>query len=483
MRVALLALLPCLTSIVPAAEAQVPSVGAGATVSGFVRDSIAHKPLVGAIVQLVSARADGPNALSAVSDSLGHFSIGDVPAGRHTIGFFHPMLDSLGLDAPQHEVEVGPSAAVRIDLGIPSADRIWTTICGKVRTPFHTLIVGFVRQAAGGAQVDGANVTARWTELSFGGGKPVQRSQQLVAKTATNGWFAICNVPSSGTFFLTAGHGADTTDLLALEMPQEGFLRRDLHVGRAALAESATPGIRTRHGDGRLRGTVIALVDGRPVDGAVVGIVDGPQVRANDRGEWNLVDVPSGTLMLEVRALGYYPTRLAVDVVDGVPPIRIALPTLKAMLDTVRVTAARLADRYKRGFDERRRTGLGYYVTQDQIGRRHAVNMAQVLRMIGGLRLDVTMIRNGAAYDTTGALVPQYTTSNSKILMRGTTDDWCYPAVYIDGQPMQELDINDLEVWIRPEEVLGIEVYAGISAPAEFQQAMSGCGTILIWRK
>jgi hypothetical protein len=478
-----LALILCLASIVRATQAQAPSGGTGATVSGSVRDSIAHKPLAGAVVQIVAAGADVPNTLSAVSDSLGNFVIRGVPAGRHTIGFFHPMLDSLGLDAPQHEVEVRPNETVRVNLGIPSADRIWSAICGKGPTPTHTLVVGFVRQASSGAQVEGASVTARWTELTFGSGRPTLRSQQLGATTASNGWFAICNVPSSGTFFLMAGHGADTTDLLELEMPAGGLLRRDLHVGHVALTDSSTAAGRTRHGEGRLRGTIVAQVDNRPLNGAVVGIVDGPHTRTNERGEWNLVGAPSGTRMLEIRALGYYPTRRAVDVVDSAPPIRIALPTLKAILDTVKVTAARLADRYKRGFAERQRIGLGYYVTAEQIRRRHAVTMAQVLRMISGLRLDATLVRNGAAYDTTGALVPSYTTSNSKILMRGSTDDWCYPTIYIDGQPMQDLDADDLDAWFRPDDILGIEVYPGVSAPPQFQQAMTGCGTILIWGK
>ena len=455
---------------------------AGSTISGVVRDSITRKPLAGAIVQLVTARADVPEARSAVSDSLGRFTIRDVPQGRHTIGFFHPTLDSLGLEAPQHQLEVGANATVRIDLGTPSAERIRATVCAGGRIG-RTLILGFVRNASGGGHVAGAQVMAQWSEIAFGKGKPVHQSQQLVATSAANGWFAICNAPSSGGLFLSAGHGADSTDVIELEMPPDGFLRRDLHVGRIRVADSvAGAARRVRLGETRVSGTVVAVVDGRPLDGAVVGIVDGPQTRANQRGEWTLVNAPSGTRMLEVRAVGYYPTRRAVDVVEGAPPLRVALPTLKAMLDTVRVTAARIADRHKSGFEERRRTGLGHYVTEADLARRNPMTMAQVLRAISGLRLDATLIRNGAMYDSTGALIPQYTTSHSKILMRGSTDDWCYPAIYIDGLPM-ELDADELENWLRPNEVLGIEVYPGITAPPEFQQGMTGCGSILIWRK
>src|SRR5262245_61861201 len=99
---------------------------AGATITGVVRDSIARRPLSGAIVQLVA----GTDVRSATSDSLGRFTIRDIPTGRHTIGFFHPTLDSLGLDAPQHEVVVGSNAAMRVDLAIPSGERIRATVCG-----------------------------------------------------------------------------------------------------------------------------------------------------------------------------------------------------------------------------------------------------------------------------------------------------------------------------------------------------------------
>lgn len=71
--------------------------GAGAAVSGIVRDGIARAPLVGAMVQLFGADSGSRFGRSAVSDSLGRFTLADVPDGRYTLGFFHPMLDSLGV--------------------------------------------------------------------------------------------------------------------------------------------------------------------------------------------------------------------------------------------------------------------------------------------------------------------------------------------------------------------------------------------------
>src|SRR6185503_15947172 len=130
---------------------EVPRSPTGGTVSGTVRDSIARLPLAGAVVQLAVSSAGTMTARTAVSDSVGRFIIRDVPDGRHTIGFFHPMLDSLGLDAPQRAVNVGPNESVRMDLAIPSAERIRASACALAASPTHTLIIGFVRRANDGA--------------------------------------------------------------------------------------------------------------------------------------------------------------------------------------------------------------------------------------------------------------------------------------------------------------------------------------------
>jgi len=38
-------------------------------------------------------------------------------------------------------------------------------------------------------------------------------------------------------------------------------------------------------------------------------------------------------------------------------------------------------------------------------------------------------------------------------------------------------------VWVHPGEVAGVEVYAGLGAPLEFQPGMTGCGSVVIWTK
>ena len=103
--------------------------------------------------------------------------------------------------------------------------------------------------------------------------------------------------------------------------------------------------------------------------------------------------------------------------------------------------------------------------------------------MVPGIRIDRSVVEGMVVYDSTGAAIPQTSTSDNRILLRASADDWCYPAIYVNGNYMRDLDADDLDAWVRPTDILGIEVYAGISAPVQFQQGMTGCGSILIWTR
>jgi hypothetical protein len=348
-------------------------------------------------------------------------------------------------------------------------------------------VVGTVRDARDLAPVAGATVAGEWLELTFQAGKMARRVPRLAAMTGENGWFAICNVPSSGTMMLTASRGPDSTDVIEIQVPAEGFLRRELYLGPArtvVVVDSARrtdslapPPRRVHRGDGRLSGTVATVVGGQPLAGAQVGIADGPQTLTNERGEWSLHDSPAGTRMLEVRAVGYYPERRRVDVVAGAEPVRVALSTLKAVLDTVKVSANRL--RYVKdqgGFAQRRRTGGGRYLDATDIERRAPLLASDLFRQIPGMRME----REGL---------------DTRIIMRGLFTEQCAPSVFIDGHLINSVLTRgidgaadtaatvDVDDWVRPKEIAGLEVYAAGAVPKEFQTAFDGCGAVLIWSK
>lgn len=458
----------------------------GAVVSGVVHDSLAHAPLAGAIVELVAADNPGSFALTAVSDSLGRFTLNDVPDGRHVIGFFHPVLDSIGLETPLREVYVDRGKPVRADLAIPSARRVRAAICGnRSARDSSAVLVGIVRDAGNGAPAGGVTVVGEWVEISFRKRGLSRRVPHLVALTGDNGWFAMCNIPTAGTLSLIASRGADSTDLIEVRIPTGGFLRHELFLGpatnvvAAGSPDSLASRSRRMHtGTGILSGVVVAAMNGTPVAGAQVSITDGPQTIANDQGEWTLAGAPAGTRMLETRALGFYPNRRRVDIISEAAPVRVSLSTLKAVLDTVMITARRI-NPDPSGFKSRTRTGQGRYLTPEDIVRLQPLTVSDLFRSVPGLKVEF----DSRALD-------------KRIFMRGSAGP-CQPAIYINGLPMTgqvadsvksgvgvvTLTADDLDTWMRPNDVTGIEIYPGETAPIEYQQSMSGCGSILIWTK
>ncbi len=436
-------------------------------VYGMVHDSVAARPLAGAVVQLVAADTLANFGRAIVSDSTGRFSFDHVPVGRYTIGFFHPMLDSLGLEPITRAVAVTGIGAVQSDLAVPSPARLRTAICGATSGPgAGAVLVGSVHDALGRTPAPGVTVIVEWIELTFGKGGMTRRMPRRTSTTRENGWFSLCNVPGPGVMMLMATRGADSTAMIEVQVPATGFQRRELYLGPARTIAIAGDSTRTRHvGDGRLSGVVRTTADDRPLANAQIRIVDGPQTRTNARGEWALTDAPPGTRMLEVRAVGYYPERRAVDIVDSIAPMRVALATFKSVLDTMKISATRTIDMNLVGFQERRRSSMGRFLTPSDIAVRQPFVTSEIFRSVPGLFLDRTM------------------DAQEKVMMRGIFEDRCEPAIYINGQWMNGLSSGDLDGFIRPNDIAGIEVYRAGQVPAQFQPGLGGCGSLVFWTK
>jgi hypothetical protein len=461
-------------------------------VLGVVRDSIARGPLAGAWVQLVESNADATRALTVISDSLGRFRFDGVPSGRYTIGFFHPLLDSLGVEPPLRQVSVGRRPA-RVDLATPSPARIRAAICGRVRGPATGgAVLGVVRDARTRTTVAGATVTGEWLEVSFRMGGNIQyRRSRVPVTSADNGWFALCNVPARGVMYLRAMRDADSTDAIEVPVPGGSFARRELYVGpsrvvtasaSAPAADSLLPPLLVRVGDGTLRGSVVAAGGGRVIADALLRLSDNPPIRADARGAFTLADAPYGTRMLDVRAVGYSQVRLAVDVVEGGPPVAVPLVSAKAVLDTVKVVVARAADRHQSGFEDRRRSAAGRFLTAEQIARRGAFSTSDLFRRMSGLKIgyDFDTLETDGNPD---ALADMNQLSDRRILMRGISGNWCEPSLWFDGTMIPELSIDALDSFVTPERIAAIEIYTEATVPAQFQRLRSGCGAVLFWTR
>lgn len=446
MRIALLLTATLLSEI----GAQEPTARRGGViVAGIVHDSIGRTPLAGATVQLVPEdAADTPR--TTVTDSGGRYRFDDVIRGRYLIGFFHPALDSLTLEPIVREVEVAGNVTVKFDLAIPGGAGLRGAFCSDQSGNSGGAVVGVVRNATDGAPLPGATVRAEWIDLALGRGKAFTRPAALETTTASNGWFALCGVPAPGTLDVHVGHGADTTDRIEIGMPDDGFARQDIYVGS---------------GQETVSGRVVSFRG--PISEAIVEMPHGTRTRTNPRGQWLLTAIPMGTRVFEVRANGYYPQRLVVHVRPATPPLVVELATFRAVLDTVRIRTTRIRTLDGGGFEERRRTlRSGRFLSEDDIRRRAPVQISDLFRGLPGMRVEPDITMRGAFSE------------------EGTMGD-CTPAVFLDGSPLppvSSLRSEDIDLWVRPSQIWGIEVYPR-TPPPQFQVAQTACGSIVIWTK
>jgi hypothetical protein len=428
----------------------------GATVRGLVHDSLTGLPLAGASVQLVSRDRARPVGATAVTDSAGTFRFADIADGDYTLGFYHPLLDTLGVEAPVQPLRVRDARAERAVLSVPSAATLHTAVCGPSPHPERAVLVtGLVQHANTGAAAEGAAVQGEWLEFRLGNGGLTRAIGQRVVTAGASGWYALCGVPAPGTVVLQAQAGGDSTDRLEVELPESGVVRQPLLLGPAHPPAGAATVLAT--------GIVRTGSNGRPLANALVTVA-GRTARTDERGQWRLTDAPAGTRTLEVRAVGYFPVRQVVQVVPDAPPVQVALVTLRSVLDTVKVLANYNRYSQLQEFSQRARGGMGRFLTAEQIAQRVPIVTSDLFRAIPGVYLD---------QDSAGPV----------LTMKGVFADRCTPAVYLNGFHLGATSATDIDMLVKPENLLGVEVYAAGFVPPQFEPGMSGCGSLVFWTR
>lgn len=420
-------------------------------VTGVVYDSVAHVGLAGALVQLVATSSAGaPVRLGTLSDSAGRFVFPSVERGRFVVGFFHPKLDSLGVEAPLAQVEISGEANVAIDLAVPSIATVLHRACGPGATRDSSgAMVGFVRGAATGMAVGGAAVRARWSEITIDARDGARlRVRESLAHAGDDGWFVMCRVPAGGLVLVSAGDSGAT---LEVNVPTDGLLVRDLYVPAPAPAA------------GTIRGTVRDPYDA-PIGGVRIRLWGAVrETRSNAQGEFVLAGLPTGTRMLELRAIGFAPRRELVDVrTHRDVVVDLPLEEFPTTIDTVRVFgSANGGDDRLAGFVRRQALGQGVFLDPEAVERRQPLSFTDLLRGISGV--EIGHVRGART-----------------ALMRSPDGiSSCEPELVVDGMRMPRYD-SSLDDLIPASVVRAVEVYPRrVQAPAEYQSL--SCGTVVIW--
>lgn len=441
---------------------------------GSVFDSLEMRFLAGAVVELARP-GDVPASDTTRPD--GRFQFSGIPAGRYLVSFSHPTLDSLGLEAGARVVSLAEQDTSRIRLAIPSARSIARLLCPSDAKTTTSTLLGFVRSAADGAPIGGSTVWVRFDDYLVSRNRIQRDSMGRVLQTQGNGYYVACGLPADVTVLARAASGADTSGYIELELPPSVFVKRDLYIGSmfrvAAPIDSVAAASRTvqvLRGSGVLSGTV-RYSNARPVPDARVSLWGtGREVRSDDSGAFLIDSLPTGSHMVEARALGFVPQREAIDIREGERTrVALGLTEKQTFLDTVRVLATRA---YVAGsgrmaeFEQRRRSRMGgYFLDQEEIERRRAAAFTDLLRGIP----TVVIHPDGARGD--------------QIRMIGASnenDPYCDPAIWIDGmkQPQREATLN---ARLFPERIVALEVYSRtVESPVQYQSG-SRCGVILVW--
>jgi len=224
---------------------------------------------------------------------------------------------------------------------------------------------------------------------------------------------------------------------------------------RAAQAAS-TPG-----DSAALTGQVIASETRAPIAGATVQMMGTRLTTTTDSaGRFALTGLPPGVVMVEVRAIGYASGNWRLTLKPGqVIDHRFDLDLLAYELPEVVVEARKAARRFA-DFERRRASGMGYFITKEQIEKGNAVSLIDILVTVRG--------------------VQQVCITNDCIAKMVRAPPGCYPQYFLDGRESTPYFARNTP----PHDIQGIEIYRGGSEiPGEFGGSGSGCGVIAIWTK
>jgi uncharacterized protein (DUF2141 family) len=427
-----------------------------AQIAGVVVDSLNGRFLTGADVMIEGAKT------TVVTDSVGQFRIDSLPPGTYQVGVFHPLLDTLGLTLATKPFHVGADSATFIVLAVPSAATIIHRACPvRPRAQGTSAVIGQVQDPETLLPVAGAEVSIAWSQIDVSKEHGVRRTPHVVYdSTSASGAFRICGLPNSMQATLQAKRGKSVTAEIPISLGEE---ESELFA-RTLLLSRIDSGAKI--GNATVSGRVV-LEGAATSGGSRVEVVGTDQVAlTNDKGEFTITKLPSGSHVLLARHLGFGAQTVAVDLTSRAPQrVTIKLPKFVAMIEPVVVNARRAANLDRVGFSQRQKTGMGFYISPEQLKDRHPNLVTDILRTVPGLR-----ISSGPEGDVVS--------SSRSVGLGGDCVQY-----YVDDMPWQSTQPGDVNQFVNPNEVVAVEVYQGSNVPAQYSRGMGGCTTIVLWTR
>jgi hypothetical protein len=316
------------------------------------------------------------------------------------------------------------------------------------------------------------------------------------AVTGQDGSYRACGVASGTRVTAQARSSTQRSGWIEVAVPPGGLTVRDFLLGSArppeTVAQQSAGGQPSDSGGGDTTsgargapGTTAAQAPPAPLGTSVlVGTVRGTNgklleaasvlllgtrlaTRTDEKGAFRLSGLPAGTQSVEIREIGYAPRRYAVDLTPHRETKLVAeLEERAAVLQAIEVTAKTGSS--IPGFDQRKKFGMGTYLTREDIEKRGAISTTDLFRAIPGVQVN---------WDGS-----EYVVQMSRSAAMGVS---CPVQYYIDGSPFLASSSDDMDQIVQPQDIEAIEVYkSATDTPMEFQNAGGGaCGTIVIWTR
>jgi len=210
-----------------------------------------------------------------------------------------------------------------------------------------------------------------------------------------------------------------------------------------------------------------------PLRGAFVSVLNSSiRVGTGPNGRFRITRIPPGQFLLIVKRGGYRPTSAMVEV-KASDTLRLAytlvdapMATLEGMTVTEKAVSLRMLE-----FEQRRKLGMGQFMTAEEIERRGSVYATELMRKFTNMSVQPSRSKSMTEY---------FALSNREggSISMGA----CPMTVYLDQVPMPTP--FNLDLLPSPKDIGGIEVYGGSSTiPPQFSGPNRGCGVILVWTK
>lgn len=467
-RVAAIASAIALSALSPlgAQTISLPALPVAAKVSGVVYDSVRMEPMAKVQVWIPGT------TISAVTDKSGQFSLLNVPAGRQTVAYSAAAFDSIGIGDRALEITVDASKNQTIRLNAPSGATLWKALCtNKTRIGSDSGIAwGAITDAHSGKLLSGAPVSFGWYDMKVDDKKALQFAEvRTEVLTDSTGQYVACGVPTDLSIAIQALGDSAASGEVQFKVSERMLYRVDLTVSRDLFSQAGTllgavkgSTAPLPRGRSTLRGTVHDE-GGKPVPNVMIAIstVD-TVVRTDNNGEFRISSLPSGTLGINARSIGYSSHSKLVDLrPDAALDVDIVLAKATA-LATYNVRAERAMSMDEQDFVERRKFNIG----------GHVINMKDrgFVDAIGPLmnipRVRVSYGRNG----------PSIT------MQRPGAGNNCMPLIYFNGGRISADQLTTLNV----DHLTVAEVYTNwMQVPPRYLGSMSDnpCGVILYWSR